>query len=223
MKQTLPKRIAAALLALVMSVGVLPLPARAATAFDDYVDLDKNVWYAPGVGYCIEKNVMAGQGTRFEPYAKMTRAQLAATLWRMAGKPEVGLSMQFVDVDEAMWYAEAVRWTLSTEILVGDSIARFMPDEPVTREQLITALWRCARYLNGFVPDLGDDEYRRYSDAGEVSDYAREAMCWACAMGVISGDGDRTGRVWLNPAYYATRAEVATILMRFCLDMGLYE
>lgn len=224
------KRLFCLLLALVLSAGVLPLSAAAvnapAYALADYVDLDADAWYAQGVGYCLAHDLMVGAGggaRRFAPNETLTRAQAVATLWRMEGRPGAGLAMQYVDVPEGVWYEEAVRWGLTSRTMEGDSISRFMPDEPVTREQLVTALWRYARYRNGTVPILPNAEYQNCSDKSDVSVYAVEAMQWACGLGLLYGGGNRESGFWLKPAQPTSRAEAATILMRFCLDLGVYE
>ncbi len=219
------RRILSALLALLLCAA-LPVPARAADSLECYADLDADAWYAPGVRFCLGHGLMAGYGNRiklFAPNGPMTRAQLAATLWRMEGEPETGLTMQYTDVPEDIWYAEAVRWAMAEDVMAGYSVLTFAPDDPVTREQFAAILWRYAARRNGAVPVIEDPEYELYGDRGEVSDFADEAMRWACGMGIIAGMGSETKGYWLMPWGPCSRAVVATMLMRFCLDMGIFE
>lgn len=137
-------------------------------------------------------------------------------LWRLEGSPVVNYAMDFADVKADTWYTEAVRWAASTGIITGYKIPAettpwpmgFDPDEGVTREQLATMLYRYAQYKKQSVSasaDLGS-----FNDAATVSDWATSAMQWAVGSGVINGmDGN------LVPKGKATRAQVATMLMRY--------
>ena len=225
MKSRLGKRMTALLLALALCVGAVP-HARAAESLESFADLDRSAWYAPGVRFCLKNGLMHGYGNRiriFEPDTPMTRAQLVTILWRMAGEPKAGLEMQYNDVPEGQWYTEAARWALAEDVMSGYTAATFAPEDPVTREQIAVLLWRFAQWLNGSVPKLTSPDYESYGDCGEVSAYAREAMEWACALGIVSGYRDGRGRRWLMPWSNSSRAVVATMLMRFCFDYGLYE
>lgn len=219
------KRLTAAFLALILCACALPVPARAADVLDGYEDLNKSMWYAQGIRYCLTNNLMAGYGYKnhpsFGPDKLMTRAQLAVTLWRVEGKPVVGLSMQYHDVEDDVWYADAVRWAHAAGVMGGYSAVTFGPDDPLTREQLAAILWRYTQYRNGSAAVFTDAEYERFDDKDEISDYAAEAMRWACGMGILTGAKDRQGRRWITPSAQVTRASMATLLMRFCLDMGI--
>lgn len=220
------KRILSALLALLLCAAALPVPARAADTLEGYSDLEADAWYASGVRYCLDHGLMSGIGQRkrlFAPDAPVTRSQLAATLWRMEGEPETGLTMQYTDVPEDAWYAPAVRWAMAEGVMTGYSVLIFAPDDPVSREQLAEILWRYAAYRNGSVPAVDAPQYELYGDRGEVSEFADEAMRWACGLGIISGLGSETKGYWLMPWGPSSRAVVATMLMRFCLDMGIFE
>lgn len=219
------KRIGALALALVLCAGVLP-HARAADTLESFADLDGNAWYAPGVRFCLKNGLMNGYGNRirvFEPNKPMTRAQLVTILWRMAGEPKTGLAMQYNDVPEGIWYAEAARWALAENVMSGYTAITFAPEDPVTREQIAVILWRYAQHVNGALPKVTDESYALYGDRKEVSAYAAEAMEWACAMGIITGYKDKRGQMWLMPWGNSSRAVVATMLMRFCMDFGIYE
>jgi len=219
------RRIEAALLTLLLCLAIAAEPARAVFLPEDYLDIDPDAWYAPGVCYCMEHDLMQGYGKNqryFEPDREMTRAQLAVTLWRMSNEPVVGLALQCRDVPDGCWYANAVRWVLAEGLMVGRSATVFAPDEPIRREELAFALWGYARYLNGFVPELDRRSFEQYRDYDKVSEYASEAMCWASCLGLINGVKDTDGTEVLVPWATASRAVTATILMRFCLDMAIY-
>ena len=223
MKNRVGKRIGALLLTFALCVSAAPC-ARAAESLESFADLDRNAWYAPGVRFCLKKGLMNGYGNRirvFEPDKPMTRAQLVTILWRIAGEPKAGLAMQYNDVPEGQWYTEAVRWALAEDVMSGYTAATFAPEDPVTREQIAVLLWRYTKKLNGSVPKLTDADYEKYGDRDEVSAYAREAMEWACTLGIVTGYRDKRGEVWLMPWGNSSRAVVATMLMRFCLDLGL--
>lgn len=223
MKNRAVKRMAALLLALVLCAGAAP-HARAAGSLESYADLDRNAWYAPGIRFCLKNGLMNGYGNRiriFEPNKPMTRAQFVTILWRIAGEPRAGLEMQYNDIPEGQWYTEAARWALAEDVMSGYTAATFAPEDPITREQIAVLLWRFAQWLNGPIPAVADASYADYGDRGEVSAYAREAMEWACALGIITGYRDDRGEVWLMPWGNSSRAVVATMLMRFCLDLGL--
>ncbi len=219
------KRIWSLVLTLALCVAASPA-ALAAPSLESFSDLNPNSWYAPGVRYCLRNGLMTGYGDReqsFRPGEPMTRAQLATILWRMEGEPVTGLVMQYTDVPESKWCAEAVRWALAADVMTGYTVLTFAPNDPVTREQFAAILWRYAQYRGALAVPPAEAGYERYADWSDVSDYAVTAMRWACAMGIISGQQDRDGTLRLLPRGESSRAVAATILMRFCLDMGIYE
>lgn len=220
------KKICAALLAVLLCVSALPLPIRAADTLESFYDLDRNAWYAPGVSFCLKHDLMTGYGDRihrfFAPGAPVTRAQFVTILWRIAGEPKAGLAIQYNDVPEDAWYTEAVRWALAEDVLKGYTSVSFAPNDPITREQLTVILWEFTRYLNGSVPQFTDPGYEQYGDCGEVSASAESAMRWACGMGIINGYRSGDGYL-LKPLSESSRAVVATMLMRYCIDLGLYD
>ena len=134
----------------------------------------------------------------------MTRAMLVTALWREAGSPVVNYAMDFDDVDEDQWYTEAVRWAASEGIVTGTGKG-FSPDAALTRESLAAILFR---YAGG---QADADQLGSYADGAGVSAWAREAMNWAVAQGLITGKSG--GR--LDPGGTASRAEVSAILMRY--------
>ena len=221
------KRIGSALLAIVLCLSALaPAALAAADPLEEYIDLKADAWYAQGVRFCLENGLMNGTGRRFkhfDPGQPMTRAQLAVILWRLEGEPVTGLTMQYNDVRETAWYVDAVRWAQTADVMRGSDPVTFAPNDAVTREQLAEALWRYTLYRNGAAPMPDDPEYETYIDLEYVSEDADAAMRWANALGIITGTKTWRGKNMLTPQAEATRAATATILMRFCLDMGFFD
>ncbi len=175
----------------------------------EFSDVDAKAWYHEAIDYAVGNGLMNGMGDgTFAPNAEMTRAQLVTVLYRMAGSPSVeGIENPFKDVAENAWFVDAVLWAADNGIVNGTSADTFSPNAAATREQFVTILYR---YTAGEAVE--DDKLADVPDADRISDYAREAMNWAVANGLIQGDDK--GQV--NPLNSATRAEIATLLMRFC-------
>ena len=132
MKQRFTTFVAALFFSLSMA-----LPASATVSDTGYSDVDAGAWYAESVAWCRENNLMAGVGGgRFAPDSTLTRAMLAAVLWRQAGSPAVNYLMQFNDVPEGQWYTESIRWAASEELVRGYGNGRFGTNDPITQQQL---------------------------------------------------------------------------------------
>ena len=115
----------------------MALPASATVSDTGYSDVDAGAWYAESVAWCRENNLMAGVGGgRFAPDSTLTRAMLAAVLWRQAGSPVVNYLMRFNDVPEEQWYTEPIRWAASEELVRGYGNGRFGTNDPITQQQL---------------------------------------------------------------------------------------
>ena len=174
-----------------------------------FTDLNARAWYHDGIHFALEKGIMNGyDGGIFAPGSATSRAMLVTMLWRMAGNPTGGNTV-FTDVTDGVWYTEAVGWAASVQLAAGYEDGRFGPDDPVTREQLATIFYRYIRSTGGgfseawsFDPD--------FSDLDHVADWAYEAVCWMTMNGILQG----TENHMLMPQETATRAQVATILMR---------
>lgn len=182
-----------------------------------FTDASTTAWYHDGVHYCLENGLMEGVAdTLFAPNASLTRAMLVTILWRVEGKPVVNYYMPFTDVDGGAWYAEAVRWAASEGIVNGVTDTSFAPDDPITREQLAAILWRYAK-AKGYDVSIGEEtNILSYEDFAQISEYAIPAMQWACGAGIINGVTEST----LVPQGTATRAQAATMLMRFCENIN---
>ena len=181
------------------------------TAFSD---LDPEAWYHDGIHYALERGIMNGyDGGLFSPGSAASRAMLVTILWRMEGSPSASDAMPFGDVDPGAGYAEAIRWAAGVKLVGGYDPETFGPNDPVTREQFAVILWRYIR-----MKDPGreaPDRPLEFADAGEVSDWADEALRWMTAEGVLRGTEDHR----LAPGETATRAQIATMLMR-CDPLG---
>ena len=175
-----------------------------------FTDVMEGDWFYDAVVYAYETGLMDGVGDNlFAPNSQTTRAQLVTILHRLAGEPEPGGDSGFSDVAAGTWYTDAVAWAAENGIVNGTTDTTFAPGEDITREQLVTVLYRYAESKGYDVSASAD--LSGYPDAGQVQDYAQPAMAWAVAEGIVEGvDGT------LNPTGDATRAQIATILMRFC-------
>jgi hypothetical protein len=174
-----------------------------------FTDLNTRAWYHDGIHFVLEKGIMNGyDGGIFAPGSATSRAMLVTMLWRMEGKPTGGDAV-FADVPDGVWYAEAVGWAASVQLTAGYGDGRFGPDDPVTREQLATILYRYIRSTGGGFTEAWSYE-PDFSDFDRVADWAYEAVCWMTMNGILQGSENHL----LLPQETATRAQVATILMR---------
>ena len=178
---------------------------------EPFPDVDENDWFYDEVVYVYENGLMNGvENNQFAPNTATNRAMLATILYRLAGQPDVSGDLPFTDVAAGTWYTDAVLWAAQNGIVNGLGENTFAPMNTLTREQLVTMLYRYAE-AEGYDVSAAAD-LSGYPDADKVQTYAQEAMSWAVAEGIVAGMEDGT----LNPAGNATRAQIATILMRFC-------
>ncbi len=180
-----------------------------------YGDLTPTAWYHDGVHYCIENGLMQGVSTaEFQPDGPATRAQFVMILWRLEGRPEAAGTSSFSDVADGAWYAEAVRWAAENGVVKGYDNGCFGPNDTVTREQMVTILYRYAQYKGRDVSAGEGTELQGFTDAAEVSGYAEPAMRWACGAELMTGIA-QDGGMALMPKDTTTRAQVATLMLRF--------
>ena len=178
-------------------------------------DLTAAAWYHDGVHYCLENGLMQGVSTaEFLPDGSTTRAQLVTILWRLEGSPEMTGAVSFGDVADGAWYAKAVRWAAGSGVVKGYDSEHFGPDDAVTREQMVTILYRCAQYKGADVSVGEDTNILSFNDALTVSEYAIPAMQWACGSGLVTGIA-QDGGMFLAPADTTVRVQTATLMMRF--------
>ena len=173
-----------------------------------YVDVDTVQWYHFGVDYAVANGYMVGvDSTHFAPDSVLTRAMVVQILYNMAGSPAVSGSDSFTDTADDAWYTKAILWAAQNGIVAGYSAERFGPNDPITREQMVAMFYRyCDSQAFVYGNVIGN-----YADADNVSEYAVPAMSWAVQVGLIAGVSEDR----LAPKAYATRAQMATVLMRF--------
>lgn len=176
-----------------------------------FTDVQTGDWYYDAVSFVYNKGYFAGTGAGiFSPNAPMDRAMVATVLYRLAGSEKVTGTAAFEDVAQGQWYTQAIAWASAKGVVNGMGDNRYAPDLAVTREQLVTMLYRFEKdYRKAAVTDAGS--LIGFPDGSAVSSWARESMSWAVGEKLIQGRN--TGH--LDPAGTATRAEVATILQRF--------
>lgn len=173
-----------------------------------FVDVNSGAWYYDAVSFVYNKGIMNGvTSTTFEPNSTITRGMVVTMLWRMAGEPYVS-GGSFSDVASGRYYSTAVAWAAKNGIVDGYSSTVFGVNDPVTREQFATILYRYAKYM-GY--STTGSSLTGYYDANSVSSWARDAMGWAVKNGIITGSGNSR----LNPTGTASRAEVAQMFMSF--------
>ena len=174
-----------------------------------FYDVPNDAYYYEAVKWAAEKGVTSGIGNSlFAPNQPCTRAQIVTFLWRAAGSPVVNYLMPFTDVDEGVYYAEAVRWAASTGIVTGLTETTFGANGVCTRAQVVTMLYRFAK-VQGMDTTQGGMAIREFDDFDSVPAYALEAMDWAVNTGVFKGDNNR-----LLPQNACTRAQIVTLLRR---------
>lgn len=181
-----------------------------------FSDVDAEAWYIEGARWATENGIMNGVGDgRFDPDGVMSRAMIVTMLWRMEGEPTSDGAMTFADVAEDRWYTEAVRWAAANGVAGGYSTDRFGPGDSVSREQLAVILWRYTRYKGADAPTENKANLGAFIDAERISDWAHDGVQWAVDAGLLTGVGPEK----LSPQTNASRAQVATMLMRYCVTV----
>ncbi len=187
-------------------------PTNETSKLKEFKDVKDGDWYKDSVEYVSEKGLFKGTSEdEFSPNRTMNRAMLVTVLHRLAGEPQPNTSSnKFTDIDANGYYAEAVNWAVENGIINGIDSETFGTDSNISREQLVTILYRYAKLLNK-ASSNSNNVLTKYEDESEISDYAEEAFAWAVSEGIITGRTTTT----LSPKGTGTRAEVATMIMRF--------
>ncbi len=174
-----------------------------------FTDVADDSWYYDAIYYCYTNGLMIGTSdTAFEPDMKLTRAMMVTIIYRLDGSNKVNSVCAFEDVDQNTWYSDAVNWASANKVTLGTSATTFEPNAPITREMMMTMLYRYFQ-LKGNTSAAGDT-LSKFVDADQVSDWAVEGASWCVDVGLIIGVGDKE----IDPAGTATRAEAATIIAR---------
>ena len=215
------KKILAALLAAALTAGAYlttvgaaapgsaPAPTESsrplAASAPAFADVPNGAWYEDEVAWCVAHDIMSGiTDTDFEPETDMVRSTVALAIWRAEGRPEAASAAQFSDVEANADYAPAAFWTAERGIMSGYGGGVFGSNDPVSREDLATALWR---YAGEPEAEAGEN----FADETDIANYARIAVDWARASGVVNGrPGNR-----FDPKATITRAEVSAVLYRY--------
>ena len=179
-------------------------------------DVDSDTWLHDSVAFSASRRLMIGTSeTEFSPDEETTRGMFVTVLYRLAGQPEVG-APSFDDVEEDLWYSDAIAWAAANGIVNGNGDGSFGPDDVVTREQMIAILYRYAERIGAVKSDAYDEP--DFSDFEEISDYAKDYVSWAAAVGIIEGMDDGV----LDPQGTTTRAQVAAVFERLCVKFYPY-
>lgn len=176
----------------------------------NFTDVKESDWFFKGVEYVVDKGIMSGVSeNEFAPSGKLTRAMLVQMLYNMESRPACDAENAFMDVPVGQWYTDAVIWANDAKIVSGMGEGLFAPNMEITREQMVVMLYNYAKYKGYDVTASAD--LSAFADTASVSAWAQPAMQWAVAEGYISGMGDSQ----LAPQGTATRAEIASVIMRF--------
>lgn len=176
----------------------------------NFTDVKESDWFFKGVEYVVDKGIMSGVSeNEFAPSGKLTRAMLVQMLYNMESRPACDAENAFIDVPVGQWYTDAVIWANDAKIVSGIGEGLFAPNMEITREQMVAMLYNYAKYKGYDVTASAD--LSTFADNASVSAWAQPAMQWAVAEGYISGMGDNQ----LAPQGTATRAEIASVIMRF--------
>ena len=184
-------------------------PQKKEMPFADVASAD---WYYDSINYVYQNALMTGLNeTTFGPVQYLARAQFSVILYRMNESPEITYIDKFPDVKEGVWYTNAILWANSTGVVNGYSdTGLFGPGDNINREQMAVMMYRYAKYQDYDVSQKAD--FSQFVDASRVNSFAEEAMQWAVGTGIITGKDNGTK---LDPQGNASRAECATIIMRF--------
>lgn len=189
-----------------------PEKPAAGTDGQTFSDVPKTFWGYEYIEAAAAKGLVNGMtdGT-FAPDREMTRAEFVTMLWRMAGKPAAAKAAPFTDVPADAWYRDAVNWAAEKKVVNGTSDTTFGPDGKVTRQEAVTILFRYSGGTSGMEAMLTGVYDNQFTDSGTIAPWAKSAVYWAIYNGVINGTSDTT----VSPEGTASRAQVATILVRY--------
>ena len=184
-----------------------------------YTDVDAGAWYHPAVDFVTEHKLMQGVDAKartFVPGHELTRAQLAQVLYNMENPGNTASEKSFKDVKQGAWYYNAVIWAADNGIVKGYEDGRFYPNRPITREQMVTMLYRYMQF-KGFKVDASSEDWKSFTDYAKVDSWAQDAMAWAVHNGVVNGLQNNQ----LAPTHTAQRSQVAKIIMEITIRYNL--
>lgn len=188
------------------------VPLSVSSIMAGYQDVKPDNWFYSSVEYVVKNKLMVGTAPdEFSPNMETSRAMIVTILYRLTGSPNIGQNSNFSDVSAGGWYSDAVAWAAENNVVGGFPDGSFKPDDPLTREQLVTVLFNFAK-MKGY--DTNGTNLTAFNDANEISGYALPAMQWAVKHGIVNGIGGNM----ISPKSTATRAQMATILKGFIED-----
>ena len=177
-----------------------------------FLDVPQSFWGYESIERAAQLGYVNGVGGgKFEPNRQLTRAEFVTMLYRMAGKPAASTAAAFTDVPQNAWYRDAVNWAAEKGYVNGTGAGTFSPDGKITRQEVVTILFRYGGAQTGAEVLLYSVYDGQYTDSGAIAPWARSAMYWAVYNGVITG----TSAAAVSPTATATRAEVAAIFVRY--------
>lgn len=190
--------------------GTTPKPTQPETPKLPFTDVSEDDWFYADAAYLYEKGVMKGTADEtFAPSRSVTRGQLAAALYRMAGEPAVTAKAAFTDVPADYWCAAAITWAAENGVVTGYGDGGFRPADAVQRQELAAMLFRFAVYQGMSAVTL-EENLAPFADRADVAAYAVPAMNWAVGQGILQGkDGS------LLPQAPVDRAQLAAMLRRY--------
>ncbi len=193
-----------------VTVKVVFEEARHICPSEPYSDVDTTKWYHEAIDYVIENGLMIGteEGT-FAPHLETSRAMIATILYRLEGEPEVDDTKSFPDVKQGVWYTDAIAWAEANGIVIGYDTGNFEPERNVSRQELAVILYRYAAFKG--MDTSARAELSEFADESSVSSWAKDAVQWAVAVGILEGDDEKK----IEAKEYAERCEVAAMIRRF--------
>ena len=182
-----------------------------------FTDLAANAWYTDAVAYVYRHDIMEGMSaTTFQPNGTLSRAMAVQIFYNLEGQPDISgenLGYPYEDVNAEEWYGNAVYWARITGVATGYGDGTFQPTDSITRQEFAQMLYNYAKYKGYDLTAKGD--LSTFPDGSEVQEWALPAMTWANGNALINGHDDGT----LEPGGTTTRAQAASILMRFDLKV----
>lgn len=177
--------------------------------YKEFKDVDSDAWYYEYINKISAAGLMTGlNDTMFGPSESLKRAQFAVMLYRMCGSPQVNYEQKFIDVQEGLWYTDAILWANSIGVVTGYSSGYFGPADDINREQMAIMLYRLSKNLGYDIN--GANDMSSFPDQKQVSDFAKEGMAWVVSKKIITGNNSK-----LDPQGLAVRAQAATIMTRY--------
>ena len=179
-----------------------------------FKDVNHDQWFYQAVKWVYENQLIMGTSDdTFSPNDTMVRGQLLTILYNLEDCPSVNESIRFPDVNDDKYYANAIHWASSNNIVSGYTNGMFGPEDSITREQAAKVFYLYAKYKGYDVSVSGS--LSDFSDASKISNYAKKYMKWAVGEGLFKGSNGK-----LNPKGTATRAEISAVLKRFLENMN---